>query len=560
MRRAILPMLFAWTFVNWAPAETLASTRVALVLGNSAYEHTRELPNPTNDAAAIAETLKGLGFDSVTLKLNQGYSGMRESIRAFGRVARSADVALVYYAGHGLELGRQNYLVPVDAKLETDDDLRFEAVTLDDVLYSVRRAGKLRLVILDACRNNPLSSAMDLAGGVTRSVSRGFARIEPTGDVLVAYAAKHGTVAEDGDGRHSPYAAALLKHLPTPGLDVGFLFRRVRSAVLDTTSRRQEPFTYGSLGDENVYLVPPSSTKDAIPRPALPAATSSAAAEAWNVVQDSMAKEDLEAFVAAFPGSFYAKLAANRLNKLDGATIAATTPSNGTDMQDDSRRHSTDKESKKVANEPFLTRLAAYSDIRDISSDVKHVEEWSHPQEFVVWRDRASVRSGPDASFPQIKRLDNQAKIRIIGKLSIHSNTSRTTPARWFIAKIGQKTIGFISSNAIASQKFLPEIEGATAVKKSWQELRGRIEHENSGTYARYAGEFIRSFMKDDGYSYIIWFRNSTAYLTTDASPFQKKYRISTWGMGLLQLNTTDIRNINSSVSTRIWDWPSTSE
>lgn len=286
-----------------------AAKRVALVIGNSAYEHTRKLPNPKNDAKAIAATLKRIGFDQVTLRLDLGYRPMRDAIRAFGRDAKDADVALVYYAGHGLELGRQNFLVPIDAKLRTDDDLPYEAVTLDETLRAVRRAKNLRLVILDACRNNPLASTMELAAGITRSVSRGFSRIEPTGDVLVAYSAKHGTVAEDGDDEHSPFAKALLKHLPTPGLDVGFMFRRVRTAVLEATSRRQEPFTYGSLGRENVFLVPPSE-KSSVKVPLGPAA------QAWEAVKDSKSSSDLEAFIYSYPDSFFAKLAKTRLSAI----------------------------------------------------------------------------------------------------------------------------------------------------------------------------------------------------------------------------------------------------
>ncbi len=319
MSRAIFQLLLALVLFVGGALEALAAKRVALVIGNSAYEHTRRLPNPKNDATAIAESLKRLGFDSVTLKLDQSYGPMRDTIRAFGREARNADVALIYYAGHGLELGRLNYLVPVDAKLETDDDLRFEAVTLDDVLLSVRRARQLRLVILDACRNNPLSTSMEVAGGVTRSVSRGFGRIEPSGDVLVAYAAKHGTVAEDGDGSHSPFASALLQHMSTPGLEVNFLFRKVRDSVRKATNRRQEPFTYGSLGGESVYLVPPPVDDFKKPSAKVPL---SPAAQAWEAVKQTEDPAVLDAFLKEYPNGVFAALAKSRLKKLKEHDVA----------------------------------------------------------------------------------------------------------------------------------------------------------------------------------------------------------------------------------------------
>jgi uncharacterized caspase-like protein len=235
-----------------APGQT--ETHVALVIGNSAYQHTRALLNPRNDAEAVAKLLGEKGF-AVTFNTDLDYRAMRNAVRAFGQVAREADVALVYFAGHGLEVGGQNYIVPIDARLERESDLEYEVVTLASMLNAVSNARRLRLVILDACRNNPLSDKMQVAGS-TRSVTRGLARVEPSRGVLVAYAAKEGTVAQDGATRHSPYAEALLRHLPTPGLDVRLMFGKVRDDVLAATRNEQEPFTYGSLSGDVVPLVP----------------------------------------------------------------------------------------------------------------------------------------------------------------------------------------------------------------------------------------------------------------------------------------------------------------
>jgi uncharacterized caspase-like protein len=162
------------------------------------------LPNPKNDADAVAKLLGTNGFDEVVLKLDLDYRGMREAARLFSLTVQNADIALVYYAGHGLEVGSESYLIPVDAKLARDLDLEFEAVTLASVLKVVEGARKLTLVILDACRTNPLGERMILPTRATRSVGRGLARIEPQGDVLVAYSAKAGTLAQDGPGKTQP--------------------------------------------------------------------------------------------------------------------------------------------------------------------------------------------------------------------------------------------------------------------------------------------------------------------------------------------------------------------
>jgi hypothetical protein len=261
--RSVAWLAAVWVAVGWAAAwlsigPATAESRVALVIGNAEYRHARVLPNPRNDAEAIAGLLRQIGFAAgdITLKLDLDYKALREAVRAFAAKAAGADVAIVYYAGHGIEVAGENYLVPVDAKLTRDRDLEYEAVTLASVLDAVNEARRLKLVILDACRDNPLSHKINLRAGITRQVSRGLERIEPQGDVLVAYAAKSGTVALDGTGKHSPFAEALLKHMPTPGIDVFRLFGRVSEAVLDATSRQQEPWLYGRPGGEAIALVP----------------------------------------------------------------------------------------------------------------------------------------------------------------------------------------------------------------------------------------------------------------------------------------------------------------
>ena len=192
-----------------------SSERVALVIGNASYANAPALANPLSDAADVGAALRRLGF-SVTRLRNADYAALRRGLQEFTRTASGSEMAVVYYAGHGIEVDQRNYLVPVDARLASDHDVEFETVPLDLVVRSVERASGLRMVILDACRDNPFAASMRRAG-TTRSIGRGLARVEPAGSTLVAYAAKGGTVAADGDGRNSPYTAALLAHLEEPG-------------------------------------------------------------------------------------------------------------------------------------------------------------------------------------------------------------------------------------------------------------------------------------------------------------------------------------------------------
>jgi hypothetical protein len=238
---------------RFTPAE---AKRVALVIGNAEYK-IGPLRNPVNDAAAVAVALeKQLRFDKVILKRNLGFSAFRAALIEMARESADADLGLVYFAGHGTEVGGRNFLIPVDATLATGSALDVEAIPLDTVLGQLGKVRKLKLVILDACRNNPFP----LAGG-KRSVSRGLARIEPEDNTLVAYAARDGTTADDGVGRrHSPFTESLLKHIATPGLEVQLLFRRIRDDVIKATrhaGQPQQPHVYASLGAQELYLQMP---------------------------------------------------------------------------------------------------------------------------------------------------------------------------------------------------------------------------------------------------------------------------------------------------------------
>jgi len=242
--------------------EALADKRVALVIGNSTYQNVARLPNPANDADAVAELFKDAGFDTVSLQQDVGNLDFKRAIRKFEEAASDADIAVIYYAGHGIEIGGVNYLIPVDAKLASDLDAPDEAIPLDRLVESAGSARQLRLIILDACRDNPFVVNMKrqrLAGN--RSVSAGLSELQPTATgTLVAYAAKAGSTASDGAGEHSPFTTALLANLTTAGLDIRLAFGRVRDQVMKITNDRQEPFVYGSLGGATVSLLPAPSS------------------------------------------------------------------------------------------------------------------------------------------------------------------------------------------------------------------------------------------------------------------------------------------------------------
>jgi tetratricopeptide (TPR) repeat protein len=230
------------------------SKRIALVIGNSAYAYAGELRNPANDAKAIAGVLRRVGFTDVIDKYDLGLAQMTAALKDFGDRVAGADWAIVYFAGHGIEMGGNAYLLPTDARLEKDAHVPYETVPLDRLLQTVDSAKKLRLIILDACRNNPFVARMVRSGGGSRAIGRGLPALEVEGDVLVAYATKHGTTALDGEGQNSPYALALVENMPAPNVDIRIMFGRVRDTVRRTTNSQQEPYTYGSIGGDLLYF------------------------------------------------------------------------------------------------------------------------------------------------------------------------------------------------------------------------------------------------------------------------------------------------------------------
>lgn len=287
-----------------------AEKRVALVVGNSSYQTVPQLANPSRDASAVAKMFRDAGFDTVEVLLNVGNLDFKRAIRKFESTADQADIAVVYYAGHGLEIGGVNYLIPTDARLASDRDAEDEAIPLERLVSSADGAKRLRLIVLDACRDNPFVRVMRRERKTaSRAVVAGLGKVEPTStDTLIAYAAKAGSTADDGDGLHSPFTTAVLKNLTVPGLDVRLAFGRVRDEVLRVTASRQEPFVYGSLGGGNIALVP---------APAVGREASATDVKAdYELVQQIGSKRAWEVFLGTHPTGFYADLARAQIEAL----------------------------------------------------------------------------------------------------------------------------------------------------------------------------------------------------------------------------------------------------
>ncbi|MCS3927077.1 tetratricopeptide (TPR) repeat protein [Bradyrhizobium elkanii] len=238
-----------------APAGS-TGRRVALVIGNGAYKNVHALPNPPRDAKMIANVLRDVGFQTVISVSDLSRDKFFEALQTFATEAENADWAVVYYAGHGFEIGGVNYLVPVDAKLAADRDAETQAVALEQVIAAVGAARKVRLVMLDACRDNPFAPAMQRTLSL-KLVDKGFSNIEPGAGFMVVYAAKHGETALDGDGgADSPFATALAREIKVPKVEIRKLFDIVRDDVWSATKHEQQPFSYGSPpGREDFYFV-----------------------------------------------------------------------------------------------------------------------------------------------------------------------------------------------------------------------------------------------------------------------------------------------------------------
>jgi len=296
------------------------ANRVALVVGNDLYLNAPHLRNPKNDGRLIARSLSSIGFE-VTFKDDATTAALQQEVVKFGRTARGADIAIVYYAGHGIQLDGENFLIPVDANLDDEIALRVETMTLDTLLQAVSGAST-RIIILDACRNNPFIDKMRMSRSI-RSVSRGLARIQVTArGTMIAYSTSPGETAEDGDSANSPFAIALAQYIVSPGLEIHQIFNRVGQRVADATGNRQIPWNDSAMvGD--VYLT-------GAPQPPALANTASGSSTGmsppfdprlaewtlWQSAQSIDTDDAYDAYLHQYPSGEYSEMASVRLRLL----------------------------------------------------------------------------------------------------------------------------------------------------------------------------------------------------------------------------------------------------
>jgi len=292
----ILVVLCLWAIAGPAAAEP----KLALVIGNSQYAHAPALSNPVNDAALIGARLSSVGF-TLTSYTDLSQKALRRAVSDFaGKVRDAGSGALVvfYFAGHGLQINGANYLVPIDARIESESDIAIESVSVSDVVSALEHAGgDVLVMILDACRNNPFASA-------SRSMARGLARLSAPTNTVVAYSTAPGTVAADGDGRYSPYSQSLAEVLEKPGLTIEQVFKQVRIKVHLATGGKQTPWEEMSLIKEVTFhggIATPPDLAPPEPTPPVAAADACGSDIAYHRAVEANTMDAYEEFVGRCP-------------------------------------------------------------------------------------------------------------------------------------------------------------------------------------------------------------------------------------------------------------------
>lgn len=309
-----------------AAAPAMAEKRVALVIGNGKYDGSiGPLVNPPSDANLMADKLGALGFQVIKL-VNGDQKAMKRAISDFGEKLFQAGpdaVGLFFYAGHGVQIGGANYLIPVGAELSREADAEIEAVNAEWVLQQMQFAGNnINIVLLDACRNNPLTRSF-------RSGSSGLARMDAPTGTFIGYSTAPGEVAADGTGKNSPYVTALAAELGQPGVPLEETFRNVRVRVMSETQERQVPWDSSSLTGA-FFFKPGAKLASAAPAPVVPAKPATNGAEAgatetlfWQSIKDSKDAAEFEAYLARYPNGIFSDLARAKVARLASGDVAS---------------------------------------------------------------------------------------------------------------------------------------------------------------------------------------------------------------------------------------------
>ena len=340
-------LVFGWASAAFwlmlaAAHPALAGSRVALVVGNSGYVNVPRLANPRNDASDMIARLKAMGFDVIP-GLDLDRNGFLNTLATFGRAAEGADVALFFYAGHGLQVNGQNYLVPTDAKVEYEAELDIALIPVPLVMQQLGRGSRVNIVILDACRDNPFAKDLSRTLG-TRSSSalgRGLSRIQTASGTFIAFATQPDNVAQDGTGRNSPFTGAFLANMEKPGLSLSDLMIEVRNEVMRQTKGKQVPWDSSSLTGrfsfkiEGTITVTPEAAKPSVSQPNSPAPPIQPTVDpkalelaVWSAIQHSADPAAFEKFLMDFPNGVFASAARDRMASLRKAAtdIAARSP------------------------------------------------------------------------------------------------------------------------------------------------------------------------------------------------------------------------------------------
>ncbi len=321
---------------TWSTASQ-AERRVALVIGNGAYKNVPQLPNPPRDATAISALLRSLGFEVVT-GTNLNRDGMGTSMSKFATAADGADVALFFYAGHGMSLEGKNYLLPIDANLKSEIDVKLGGpIDVEVMLQQTMGTAKVKLVLLDACRDNPFVAAISRsARSRSVTVASGLSEMKSGEGTLLAFATGPGQVALDGDGKNSPFTRALLDNLAAPGMEIRLALTQVRAEVAELTKKQQLPWENTNLtgfffmnptaaGNATTVGKPEANTKTAAldPKQGAAAPTNATATdmelEFWRSVKNSNKPEELNAYITRYPGGSFESLARARIAELQAA-------------------------------------------------------------------------------------------------------------------------------------------------------------------------------------------------------------------------------------------------
>jgi uncharacterized caspase-like protein len=328
-----LSILLSLIVMTFSAQSAMAEKRVAFVVGNGAYKNVAQLPNPPIDAKAMATTLRGVGFDVVE-GTNLTRDKMTEKLLDFGKRAQGADVAVFFYAGHGIAISGTNYLLPVDADIKSEMDVKLgAAINIDLTLDQTMSDAKVKLVFLDACRDNPFAAKIKSTATRSVSVGSGLAEMKSGEGTLIAFATGPGQTALDGtDGQNSPFTRALISHITQPGVEIQQAMTEVRAQVNEETSKGQLPWGHTNLIG-SVYLNPAKPAPAAPATAAAPAAGRAPAAvaaaapgtdvelEYWRSVKDSKKPEELNSYISQYPNGQFKALALSRMAALENGTL-----------------------------------------------------------------------------------------------------------------------------------------------------------------------------------------------------------------------------------------------